>query len=257
MTLELYIKPFRALRYPAIVFPLIHYTIAWTLGNILPAVTIASIWTKLYGMRPAMIGVSFGVATIIGSLIGEIGAGALSDHLVATSALKSQVSNAGISKEDLSTHTTSLTQPMRNPTLRLLPTIVSSLLLPAGLLIYGFTLSSADDASIYPPLVGLATAVCGLQISSTLCYAYISDTHPQFISEAASLFNLGRGLSFVIGFIALPLRDSIGYRGAWGVFAAIAWVGWWGVGGLIIADMSSRRRNQIRGGKVTNMSRTM
>jgi len=77
-------------------------------------------------------------------------------------------------------------------------------------------------------------AVFALQISSTTCYAYISDVHPEFTSEAGTLFNLGRGLSFVVGFFALPLAHSIGYRGAWGVFAAITWVGWWGVGWLLL-----------------------
>jgi len=52
-------------------------------------------------------------------------------------------------------------------------------------------------------------------------YAYVSDCYRAQTPESGVLFNLSRGLSFVVGFFALPFADDVGYPVAWGTFAAI------------------------------------
>lgn len=61
----------------------------------------------------------------------------------------------------------------------------------------------------------------GLQILSTILYAYVSDTYKPQTPESGVLFNLGRGLSFTVGYYALEYAGKSGYAAAWGTFAAI------------------------------------
>jgi hypothetical protein len=73
-------------------------------------------------------------------------------------------------------------------------------------------------------------------------YAYISDCYTPQSPESGTLFNLSRGLSFVVGFFALPYAERVGYLGAWGTFAAVLFVFSLPVVGLIWCGEGWRRR---------------
>jgi hypothetical protein len=160
------------------------------------------------------------VSLIIGSILGEFFAGKASDILMAWLAKRNNNE--------------------RKPEYRLYLSPLSAIFMPVGLIIFGATVGKK---SFYVPLVGLGVGefsslqlppfekrvslilltpgVFGLQIASTCLYSYVSDCYKPQTPESGVLFNLSRGLSFVIGFFALPFADKYGYLKAWSTFAAI------------------------------------
>ncbi|TVY86238.1 Efflux pump, partial [Lachnellula willkommii] len=128
-----FLQAFYMLKYPSIVFPFWYYTTAWTFCNVLPAVTLATIYTSVYHLKPGPIGACLGISLTIGSVLGEFFAGRASDFLIFHLALR----NGGV----------------RKPEYRLYLCTLSAFFMPAGLLIFGATVGKT---SYIPPLVGLA-----------------------------------------------------------------------------------------------------
>ena len=192
-----FLQSFRMLKYPSVVFPFWYYTWAWTFINVMPAVSIATIYTSFYGLRSGPIGACLGVSLIIGSVLGECFAGNASDYLMFR---LSQRNNH-----------------IRKPEHRLYLSSLSALFMPLGLVVFGATVGTP---SFYVPLVGLGLGIFGLQIASTCLYAYVSDCYKPQTPETGVLFNLSRGTSFVVGYFALPFAAEVGYFWAWFTFAA-------------------------------------
>ncbi|KAJ5032242.1 uncharacterized protein L3040_008851 [Drepanopeziza brunnea f. sp. 'multigermtubi'] len=185
------------LRYPSILLPFWYYTWSWTFINVMPAISLANIYTHFYGLGPGPIGACLGVSLIIGSVLGECFAGRASDYLVLQQAGRHQ--------------------NVRKPEYRLYLCTLSAVFMPVGLILFGATVGKY---SFYVPLVGLGLGVFGLQIASTTLYAYTSDCYKPQTPESGTVFNLSRGLSFVVGYFALPFAQEVGYFWAWFTFAA-------------------------------------
>ncbi|KAJ7931296.1 major facilitator superfamily domain-containing protein [Mycena leptocephala] len=201
---------FSMFKYPSVTFPFIYYTLAWTFINILPAVTLATIYHKFYHMNAGPIGACLGISLTIGSVLGELCAGRLSDYIMYRMAAR----HGGV----------------RKPEYRLYLSPLSAIFMPAGIIIFGATVGRTG---FIPPLVGLSVGVFGLQIGSTCLYAYISDCYKPQTPETGVLFNLGRGLSFFIPFVATRLANEISYLWAWFTFAAILFATYLPVAALI------------------------
>ncbi|KAJ7672439.1 major facilitator superfamily domain-containing protein [Mycena polygramma] len=201
---------FAMLKYPSVTLPFIYYTLAWTFVNILPAVTLATIYHKFYNMGAGSIGACLGISLTIGSVLGELCAGRLSDFIMYRMAKR----HGGV----------------RKPEYRLYLSPLSAFFMPVGIIIFGATVGRTG---FIPPLVGLSIGVFGLQIGSTCLYAYISDCYKPQTPETGVLFNLGRGLSFFIPFVATRLANEITYLWAWFTFAAILFVSYLPVTALI------------------------
>lgn len=148
---------------------------------------------------------------MIGSILGEFFAGKASDIIM--------------------THLARNHNGIRKPEHRLYLSTLSAIFMPIGLIIFGTTVGKY---SYYIPLVGLGVGVFGLQIASTCLYAYVSDCYKPQTPESGVLFNLSRGLSFCVGFFALPFAEDVGYAGAWGTFAAILFVSFWPIAALMV-----------------------
>lgn len=215
-----FLQSFKMLKYPSILFPFWYYTWGWTFINVLPAVTLATIYTHFFSLKPGPIGACLGLSLMIGSILGEFFAGKASDMLLSHLAR----SHAGT----------------RKPEYRLYLSTLSALFMPAGLLIFGSTVSSQPSYLI--PLIGLGTGVFGLQIASTTLYAYVSDCYKPQTAESGVLFNLGRGLSFVVGYFALPFAGKVGYFWAWFTFAAVLFVSFFPIAALMVWGERWRRR---------------
>lgn len=216
--------PFIMAKYPSILFPAIFYTMAWTFINTLPAVTIATTYTATYKLAPGVIGACLGSSLIIGSVLAELVTGKITDIILYHNAKK----NDGVPKLEA----------------RLYLTIIAAIMMPIGLIIYGFGIQK--KYSFYVPLVGLGigmfypsllilivllllqntniklpTGAFGIQMESTCLYAYVSDCYRPQTMESAVLFNLGRGIAFVVGFFAIPFAKHSGYGWAWFTFAML------------------------------------
>lgn len=185
----------------------------------LPAISLATIYTNFYSLDAGGIGACLGLSLMIGSLLGECSAGRASDYVMYRMALR----NDGV----------------RKPEYRLYLCTLSAVFMPAGLIIFGATVGHSNFVI---PLIGLGVGAFGLQIASTTLYAYISDCYKPQTPESGVLFNLSRGLSFVVGFFALPFADSVGYFWAWFVFAMGLLVCFLPVGALIFWGERWRRR---------------
>ncbi|KAF7945046.1 hypothetical protein EAE96_009829 [Botrytis aclada] len=220
---------FRMLTYPSVLFTFWYYTLAWTFINVLPAISLATIYTKFYHLKSGPIGVSLGISLTIGSMIGELCAGRASDAIMYYMA---QLHNGE-----------------RKPEYRLYLSPLSAIFMPAGLLIFGGLLGKTGFVG---PVVGLGIGSFGLQICSTTLYFYISDCYKPQTPETGILFNLSRGLSFVVGYFALPLAESIGYFWACFIFASLLGLSYIPVGMLIWwgEDWRERRGKVEWGGDV-------
>lgn len=220
-----FLHSFHMLAYPSVVFPLWYYTVAWTFINVLPAISIATIYTEFYSLKPGPIGAALGISLTIGSVLGESLAGRASDYLVYY----------------LSRSSSSRT---RNPEHRLYLTVLSAAFIPLGLILFGATVGRT---SFLVPLVGLALGAFGLQIASTCLYSYISDCYRLQTPECGVLFNFGRGLSFVVGYFALPFAQKIGFPGAWGTFAGVVALSWVPIAVLMVWGERWRDRMGVPG----------
>ncbi|KIK63650.1 hypothetical protein GYMLUDRAFT_40719 [Collybiopsis luxurians FD-317 M1] len=210
---------FRMLRYPSVILPVWWYTWCWTFANILPALTMSSIYTSIYHLKTGAIGVCLGVSLFIGSLLGEITAGKLSDHLLYILAKR----HDGVPK----------------PEHRLYLTTIAAFMMPVGVIVFGVCVERRMNYVI--PLVGVAMSAYGLQMASTCLYAYVADCYKPQTAETGVLMNLSRGLSFCLAFFALPYGEKVGYDLAWMTFALMLWFFWFPILALMIWGERWRR----------------
>jgi MFS family permease len=207
LTLSSFLYSPRMLAYPSILFPVWYYAWSWTFINVLPAISLATIYTHFYGLSAGAIGACLGLSLMIGSILGEFFAGAASDLLLTTLSLRSSPSHPH--------------HKIRKPEHRLYLTTLSALFMPLGLILFGATIGKTPYLI---PLIGLSVGVFGLQIASTTLYAYVSDCYKPQTPESGTLFNFGRGMSFVVGYFALPFAARVGYFWAWFTLAAVLFV---------------------------------
>ncbi|KAM0141633.1 hypothetical protein ACHAO1_001822 [Botrytis cinerea] len=205
-----FLESFYMLRYPSILFPFWYYTWGWTFINVMPAISLAAIYTELYNLKSGPIGACLGVSLMIGSLLGEFSAGKASDYVMYRMAKKNG--------------------DVRKPEYRLYLCCLSAVFMPMGLIVFGATVGKTHYTI---PLIGLGLGVFGLQIASTTLYAYVSDCYKPQTPETGVLFNLSRGLSFVVGYFALPFADEVGFTWAWFTFAVVLFMFFIPVGSLI------------------------
>lgn len=203
-------------RYPSVSIPAVYYTMGWTFVNTMPAVTIANTFNKVYKFPAGKTGLCLGLSLLIGSTIAELVTGRLSDWIL---------------YQDSKRH-----NGLRRPEARLYLTCLTALAMPGGLIIYGWCVQYRTN--FVAPLVGVAVGEFlvgvqvwqfandviggfGLQMTATCCYSYVSDCYKPQTMESGVLFNLGRGLAFVVGFFAIPYAEKDGYGWAWFTFAMI------------------------------------
>jgi len=129
-----FLTSFYMLKYPSIFFCFWYYTWAWTFVNILPAISMAKIYSVRYHFQSGSIGLCTGVPLVIGCLIGELSAGRLSDYIMYRMAQR----NGGVQK----------------PEYRLYLTTVAAFLMPIGMIIFGVCLQKNTMYII--PLIGLS-----------------------------------------------------------------------------------------------------
>ena len=115
-----------------VVFPALYYGTQYGFASNLPAVTVASIFSKGYRWDTLEIGLGYGGALTIGGSLGELAAGLVLDALV-----KSNM------RENVDPH----------PEIRLQAIWHGEVLVPAGLMIYGFTMQY--KTSWVGPLMGM------------------------------------------------------------------------------------------------------
>lgn len=191
---------FLMLKYPSVLFPALYYSISFGLGSVLFAVTGASAFGSIYHFNTAQVGMAIGLSTFIGTLIGELLAGPVSDRILY---LQTRRSNGAF-----------------RPEARLQAIWPGFFLCPAGVIIEGVCLQYRTHWS--GPVLGIGISAFGLQIISTNIFAYVTDCYKPQSAEISTLLNFGRQtFSFTLGFYMLPFAHETTFGIAWAVMAII------------------------------------
>lgn len=189
----------RMAKYPSVLFPAAYYGAQYGFGSILPAVTVAAIFSDEFGWNTLQIGLAYGGALTIGGVLGEIfAAGWFLDVLVKRARRRLGGANPA-------------------PEARLVGIWTGAVLLPVGLLVYGFALQYR--VHWFVPLLGMGVACFGLQPVATTCYTYSIDCYRERGGDVSVLFNFIRqtfGMTFA--FYVVDLCRRIGYHVAFVLF---------------------------------------
>lgn len=149
-----FFKPIYMLRYIALLIPALYYMTCFGYGTVLFALTGASLFAKFYHFTVSQTGLILSIPLLIGCLIGEFNAGWLTDWLVRRHAMR----NDGHVKPEAR-----------------LDAMWFGLLIPVGTIIVGVCFSHFMKVSWVGPAFGMGIAGLGLQVSTTVIYAYTTD----------------------------------------------------------------------------------
>lgn len=223
----------RMARYPSVLFPAIYYGAQYGFGSILPAVTVAAVFSERFGWHTLAIGLAYGGALTVGGVLGEFFAGPVLDALVRRAGRRAgDGEGRRMEPEERlkavwigavgASFLLNCARPPRHAQRLSLATrgadIGYQILLPVGLLIYGFTIQYR--VHWFVPLFGMGLSCFGLQPIATTCYTYSIDCHREQGGDVATLFNFVRqmfGMTFA--FYAVRLCQRIGYQFAFVLFA--------------------------------------
>ncbi len=149
-----FLRPFQMLRYPSVALPTACYALSFAYGSILFIITSANLFGEVFHYGPKPTGLLLGVPITIGSVIGELVAGGLSDRISEKRALARP--NGERSPED-----------------RLLSILPAALLTPLGVIIEGVCLQR--ETHWIGIAMGIAISSAGLQIVTTGVYTYTAE----------------------------------------------------------------------------------
>jgi MFS family permease len=190
-------------RYPSVLFPALYYATMYGFASILPAVTVAAIFTEFFHWNTLTIGLTYGASLTLGGILGECISGWVVDLIV-----KRERKRLGRDPE---------------PEVRLKAIWMGEIIVPAGLLIYGFCLQYRTVWIL--PILGMGIACFGLQIITTTTYTYAIDCYRTEGSEVAQLFNFIRQeIGFTFAFYVVHLGNRIGFQWMFLMFALIGGV---------------------------------
>ncbi|KAM0253121.1 hypothetical protein ACHAQJ_007397 [Trichoderma viride] len=195
-----FVRPFQMMIYPSVLLPTWCYALCFAYGSILFIITSANLFGKIYHFQPQQTGLLLGIPITVGSLIGELFAGGISDWISEKRAIR----RGG----------------ERSPEDRLLGIAPSVLLTPLGIIIEGVCLQ--NKTHWIGVAMGIAIASAGLQVATTGVYTYTAECYKPQSPELGSLINFARQVySFTIGFYAIPFANMIGIQDAWITLAMI------------------------------------
>ncbi|KAH8802470.1 major facilitator superfamily domain-containing protein [Xylogone sp. PMI_703] len=187
-------------KYPSVLLGGLYYCTAYGVGSVLFAITGSAAFHGIYNFDTAQVGLAVGLALIVGSILGELVSGSVSD-LVLLYADKRAGGHA-------------------EPEARLHATWPGAFLLPAGVIIEGVCLQYKTHW--FYPCFGIGVGAFGLQIVSTTLFAYLADCYKPQSAEVSTLLNFFRlTFSFTVPFYAVPFAEATTYGIAWTVFAII------------------------------------
>lgn len=195
-----FIRPFEMLYYPSVTLTWVYYCVSFAYSSILPAVTVAILFTETYHFNTGVIGLMLGLPLLLGSALGEFLSGPFSDWMMYRYAKRHDGE--------------------RKPEARLHAAWGSLFLCPAGIIIYGVCLQ--HKTHWMGPVMGMAISSFGLQLVTTVSYTYCSDCYKPQSAEMSSVYNFGRQtFAFPLGFYAINFANEIGIEWAWLTFALI------------------------------------
>lgn len=146
-------RPLQMLKYPSVLLPSIYYSVSFGYGSILFIISSANIFGEIYKFQPFQTGLLLGIPLTIGTLLGEFVSGGFSDWIRYRIATK--------------------TRTQGKPEDRLWALLPAVVLTPAGIIIEGICIQRKTHW--IGPGMGIGIASFGLQVATTIIYAYTAD----------------------------------------------------------------------------------
>ncbi|KAF7312921.1 MFS general substrate transporter [Mycena kentingensis (nom. inval.)] len=200
-----FVRPFQMLKYFPIVALGLYAAVAFTLGSVMPAQTVSALFRNFYGWRSARTGVALSVSTTVGGVLGEVVAGPVIDKLLERSRKR---------------------EGRVRPEVRLHGIWPAVVLLPAGLLIFGFSIHNNEAKNSYVgATVGMAITCFAVQVVTTPVIAYCVDCYKPQAAEVVQLLNFARQeISFTVGFWSLRFgeHEGVGFHLSGVTYACVA-----------------------------------
>ncbi|KAJ7660368.1 MFS general substrate transporter [Mycena polygramma] len=186
-------RPFQMLKYFPIVVLGWYAAVAFTLGSVMPAQTVSALFRTYYKWGSARTGVALSVSTTIGGVLGEVVSGPVIDKLMERSRKR---------------------EGHVRPESRLHGMWPAIFLLPAGLLMFGFSIANHELTHSYiGATVGMAVTCFAVQMITTPIIAYCVDCYKPQSAEVVQLLNFARQeMSFTVGFWSIQYGDKIGFQ---------------------------------------------
>ncbi|KAH8819360.1 major facilitator superfamily domain-containing protein [Xylogone sp. PMI_703] len=195
-----FIRPFQMLVYPSVIIPALYYAVSFAFGSILFIISSANLFREVYEFEPYQTGLLLGIPLTVGTALGELVSGGFSDWVVYRYA---KARGGHTIAED-----------------RLMAIWPALIILPAGIIIEGVCIEK--ETHWIGPGLGIGIASFGLQIATTVIYAYTADCYKPQSAEIGAVLNAGRNfMSFPVAFYAVPLGERIGFQWAWVLFALL------------------------------------
>ncbi|KAJ7477324.1 MFS general substrate transporter [Mycena galericulata] len=186
-----FFRQFIMFKYPTVLLTAFYYSVTFTLASILPAVTSATLFRRLYLFNASETGLALGLGTLIGSTLGELLGGIVVDR------------SMYLSRKNKDSDIV--------PEVRLQGIWVGAILQPIGLLIWGFCIQYKTP--YIGPTMGFGIMCFAIQIISTVLYSYNADCYKPQTPEIAQVMNFGRQtVGMTAGFWAIALGDKIGFQ---------------------------------------------
>lgn len=148
-----FFRPLRLLLLPDVLLPTLYYSLTFTYGSSLFSISASNLFHKVYHYGPGLTGVLLGVPLTVGSLIGELTAGRVSDYY----SNKRAIARGGT----------------RVPEDRLIAMIPGAILTPIGIIMEGVCLYHGTHWA--PVALGIIIGSIGLQIVVTAIYSYTAE----------------------------------------------------------------------------------
>lgn len=206
----LWIKPFKQFKNFNATIAGIAVGIAFCYANIAFIVELPSIMEPLFGLSPQLMSLQY-ISLIIGSFIGEILAGSLSDWWMVQC-----ISKRGGKKVI---------------TDRLWVLYNGIILTIIGLLVWGICLAKAQKGHwIITPIIGCAIGAAGQNIVSTVATAFAIDSDPINASDIGLFINFWRQVYGFLGPFYFPsMFENLGYAKSAGILSGLV-----GFGGILL-----------------------
>jgi len=196
-------RPFQMLAYIPIVVLGLFAAVAFTLGSVMPAQTVSALFRVYYGWGSARTGVALSVSTTIGGVLGEVVSGPVIDKLLERARKR---------------------EGRVRPEARLHGMWPAVFLLPAGLLMFGFSISNHTLKHSYiGATVGMAVTCFSVQMITTPVIAYCIDCYKPQAAEVVQLLNFARQeISFTVGFWSIRFGDMVGFQFSGVTYACVS-----------------------------------
>lgn len=202
------IEPLLLAKYSSILVPTIAYSIVFGFASVFLTVEIPQVFLPKFEFNPQQIGLQF-LGIIIGSVIGELMAGRVSDLWMRRGKTRKMKRSQGDAVK---------------PEYRLWLSYGGYLLVIVGLIIFGVRTAQAPQGKWnVTPIVGIAIAAAGNQVVTTVLVTYMVDSCHNDMSSSVGVFvNVIRSTWGFIGPFWFPdMVESIGVAGSGGLMAGL------------------------------------